>query len=176
VLRLDLLLHQPVVWLLELDLLERLMSQDLDQRAWNLHLDYNPDRSKIGLPYSEEEQQYFALALSGEVGELCNLLKKRQRGDAVPDFAFKVAKEIGDIENYLSLLATSMGINRTVHAHLALDEYIGRFEAPGIAQRGSQVDNPAGTLHHVVQPSPLPRVDPKKRGAFYELYVRGPHE
>jgi len=146
------------------------MSQGLDQRAWNLHLDYNPDRTNIGLPYSEEEQQYLCLALAGEVGELANLLKKRQRGDAVQDFAFKVAKEIGDIENYLSLLATSMGVNRTTHAHLALDEYIGRREAQRIAQRGSQVDNPAGTL----PTCPPTKVNPAKRGAFHELYPTPP--
>ena len=104
------------------------MDHNLDIRAWQLHLEYNPDRSKIGPPCSEKEQQYLCLALSGEVGELANLLKKRQRGDAVHDFVPKVVKEIGDIENYLSLLSSSMGINREFAGHRALDEYVSRFE------------------------------------------------
>jgi len=146
------------------------MGSGLDHRAWELHMEYNPDRTKIGLPYSEEEQQYLCLGLGGEVGELQNLLKKRQRGDAIPDFAFKVAKEIGDIENYLSMLATSLNIDRVEQAHLALDEYVSRTEAQRIAQRGSQADNPAGTL----PTCPPTKVNPAKRGAFHELYPTPP--
>lgn len=47
--------------------------------------------------------------LAGEVGELCNLLKKRRRGDQVSDQA--IAGEIGDVIAYLDLLAARLGID-----------------------------------------------------------------
>ncbi len=46
-------------------------------------------------------------ALAGEVGELCNLTKKRQRGDIVHED--ELGKEIADIVIYADLLASSMG-------------------------------------------------------------------
>lgn len=51
----------------------------------------------------------WATALAGEVGELCNLIKKRRRGEkiAIAD----VAAEMGDVFAYLDLLATRMGIS-----------------------------------------------------------------
>jgi NTP pyrophosphatase (non-canonical NTP hydrolase) len=48
-------------------------------------------------------------ALSGEVGELCNFLKKISRGDKIPkkDLAY----EISGIMTYLSLLADNLDID-----------------------------------------------------------------
>jgi NTP pyrophosphatase (non-canonical NTP hydrolase) len=51
----------------------------------------------------------WATALAGEVGELCNLLKKRRRGEAVK--IGDLADEIGDVLAYLDLLAAHLGIN-----------------------------------------------------------------
>lgn len=51
----------------------------------------------------------WACALAGEVGELCNFIKKMRRGQAVP--IEKLAKEIGDIQCYLDLLAARLGID-----------------------------------------------------------------
>lgn len=48
-------------------------------------------------------------ALAGEVGELCNLLKKRRRGDVVS--LEDVADEMADVAIYLDLLATRHGID-----------------------------------------------------------------
>lgn len=48
-------------------------------------------------------------ALAGEVGELCNLLKKDRRGDDVPQAA--IAEEIADVAIYLDLLAYKAGID-----------------------------------------------------------------
>ena len=48
-------------------------------------------------------------ALSGEVGELCNYLKKMRRGDKIPKK--KLAYEVCDIVTYLSLLADKLGID-----------------------------------------------------------------
>jgi len=51
----------------------------------------------------------WACALAGEVGELCNFIKKARRGQKIPQQEF--AKEIADIQCYLDLLAAKMGID-----------------------------------------------------------------
>lgn len=48
-------------------------------------------------------------ALAGEVGELCNFLKKRLRGQPIPEKA--IADEMADVLIYLCLLAANMDIN-----------------------------------------------------------------
>jgi len=48
-------------------------------------------------------------ALAGEVGELCNYLKKLSRGDKIPKK--KMAHEIADILTYLSLLSDQLDID-----------------------------------------------------------------
>jgi NTP pyrophosphatase (non-canonical NTP hydrolase) len=51
----------------------------------------------------------WACALAGEVGELCNFIKKAHRGQSISKEEF--AKEIADIQCYLDLLAARMNIN-----------------------------------------------------------------
>lgn len=52
----------------------------------------------------------YACALSGEVGELCNLIKKQFRGlDKVTEK--DLADEIADVAIYLDLLAARLGIS-----------------------------------------------------------------
>jgi NTP pyrophosphatase (non-canonical NTP hydrolase) len=51
----------------------------------------------------------WAMALTGELGEACNLLKKARRGEAVPTEA--IADELADVMIYLDLLAARLGIN-----------------------------------------------------------------
>lgn len=48
-------------------------------------------------------------AAAGEMGELCNLLKKKRRGENVDNKA--IADEIADTITYLDLLAQSLGID-----------------------------------------------------------------
>lgn len=48
-------------------------------------------------------------AAAGEMGELCNLLKKRRRGEDID--VEDVGKEIADVVTYLDLLATRMGLD-----------------------------------------------------------------
>lgn len=65
------------------------------------------------------EQSYFPVghwsptdwgcAVAGEVGEMCNLLKKLLRGDDVP--IESIAKEIADAHIYLDLLAARLAID-----------------------------------------------------------------
>jgi NTP pyrophosphatase (non-canonical NTP hydrolase) len=52
----------------------------------------------------------WACALSGEVGELCNLLKKRYgRGEKIP--MEQIADEVADVFIYLDLLATHLRLD-----------------------------------------------------------------
>lgn len=48
-------------------------------------------------------------ALAGEVGELCNLIKKRRRGENIS--IESIADEIADVFTYLDLTSSKFGIN-----------------------------------------------------------------
>lgn len=58
--------------------------------------------------YSNTDERFLALALAGEVGELCNMIKKRWRDDA--DLSEECRDEIADIRVYLELLAKCFDI------------------------------------------------------------------
>lgn len=51
----------------------------------------------------------WATALAGEIGEACNLIKKRRRGEDVADEA--IAHELADAVTYIDLLAARLGID-----------------------------------------------------------------
>jgi len=51
----------------------------------------------------------WAVAVAGEVGEACNKLKKRRRGEKIP--LKDIADEIADAVIYLDLLAARIGVN-----------------------------------------------------------------
>lgn len=52
------------------------------------------------------------MAMTGEQGELANLLKKIRRGDfTLDEKRDEVAKEIADVAIYLDLLAAKLGID-----------------------------------------------------------------
>lgn len=65
--------------------------------------------------WSEEDCRFLALALAGEVGELCNLIKKAWRGDITEEKSAKwkadVREELADIRIYLELLALAEGVD-----------------------------------------------------------------
>jgi NTP pyrophosphatase (non-canonical NTP hydrolase) len=65
------------------------------------------------LTNSFERTNFFALALAGEVGELCNLLKKIWRGDEYNEAEMrkKLADEMADIQIYIHHLAEELGID-----------------------------------------------------------------
>jgi len=56
-----------------------------------------------------EEKRFLALGLAGEVGEVCNLLKKDWRGDYIEKEL--IQEEIADCFVYLSLLAVKMDMD-----------------------------------------------------------------
>jgi NTP pyrophosphatase (non-canonical NTP hydrolase) len=51
----------------------------------------------------------WAVAAAGELGELCNLLKKRRRGQDIS--TVDLAKEIADTVTYLDFVAWKLGID-----------------------------------------------------------------
>ena len=58
----------------------------------------------------------WACALSGEVGEICNIIKKQLRGDyqdteSAAKARQAISDEIADVLTYLDLLAASMNID-----------------------------------------------------------------
>ena len=70
----------------------------------------NVSRSKADVKHSINwKPMEWGCALSGEVGELCNFLKKMSRGDKISKN--HLAHEIGDIMTYLSLLADNLDID-----------------------------------------------------------------
>ena len=70
----------------------------------------NVARSKADVKHSNYwTSMEWGCALSGEVGELCNLLKKQKRGDFIPKK--ELAHEISDILTYLSLLADNLNVD-----------------------------------------------------------------
>ena len=68
----------------------------------------NVSRCETFHAIGEWSETDYACALAGEVGELCNLIKKRRRGDDIPPAM--LADEIADVLIYLDLLAARLGI------------------------------------------------------------------
>ena len=58
--------------------------------------------------YSNQDERFLALALAGEVGELCNMIKKRWRDDV--DLTEDIRDKIADCRVYLELIAKCFDI------------------------------------------------------------------
>lgn len=71
---------------------------------------FNSKRNvKFGNKKDKWSETDWGCALAGEVGELCNFLKKRRKGKKIS--TLKCAKEMADIYLYLDLIATEMGVD-----------------------------------------------------------------
>lgn len=93
----------------------------------------NPERCKaFGHTVTEMPVTFWATALAGETGELCNIVKKKERGDSIPDGAYKemVAKEAADIVIYLDLLCTHEGIDLARAIREKFNEVSDRVNSP----------------------------------------------
>lgn len=73
----------------------------------------NEIRSKevFGAHPKEQPLTFWAVGLAGEVGEACNVIKKYERGDDLPNFDTMLADELGDSLMHLCLLASHLGID-----------------------------------------------------------------
>lgn len=66
----------------------------------------NIERAKLYPSKCNMDASFFELAIFGEIGELCNLIKKEYR-DGV-DYTNKIAKEIADIAIYIDLFSHAL--------------------------------------------------------------------
>ena len=70
----------------------------------------NVERSTKDVKHSTDwSPMEWGCALAGEVGELCNYLKKQSRGDKIPKQ--ELEHEIADIIMYVSLLSHNLNID-----------------------------------------------------------------
>ncbi len=61
-------------------------------------------------PQGQEDIKFLSLALAGEVGELCNIIKKWWRGDGTLNID-EVGEEMSNIRVYLELLSMCFGMD-----------------------------------------------------------------
>ncbi|MCG8585955.1 MAG: hypothetical protein MI757_14705 [Pirellulales bacterium] len=74
--------------------------------------DMNAQRCEEAFPQCRDwDASDWAVALAGEVGELCNLIKKMRRGDDLGSPWDAVAEELADIVTYVDLLASHLHFN-----------------------------------------------------------------
>lgn len=87
------------------------------------------------LPVEEQERvrtasaSYWSLALSGEVGELCNLVKKEVR-DRV-SLKAQISEEMADILIYLCMMANSLGVDLEREYYRKQEKNVLRFREGG---------------------------------------------
>lgn len=62
-------------------------------------------------PLDDWTPEQYATAMVGEVGEACNLLKKRWRGHDKEIPTSEIGKELADVMTYLDLMCARLGIN-----------------------------------------------------------------
>jgi NTP pyrophosphatase (non-canonical NTP hydrolase) len=90
----------------------------------------NPERCKaFGHTVHDLPITFWATALAGETGELCNLIKKQERGDEGP-FTEAIAKEAADIVIYLDLLCYRSDINLQAAIVRKFNEVSDRVKSP----------------------------------------------
>lgn len=96
------------------------------EEVWEIHL---RAIKKSGIrPGTDEDTRFLALALSGEVGELNNIIKKAWRGDfAIEEMIGDIELELADIQIYLELLTRSMRLDLTDAVHAKLPEIRKKF-------------------------------------------------
>lgn len=84
--------------------------KDREPLTFQRFQEVNIARSKSDIKHSLKwSPMEWGCALSGEVGELCNYLKKLRRGDKIPKKM--MAHEVADIITYLSLLSDNLDID-----------------------------------------------------------------
>jgi NTP pyrophosphatase (non-canonical NTP hydrolase) len=70
----------------------------------------------------------WALAIAGEAGELCNLVKKVIRGDfTLESKRQEILKEVADVMTYCDLLATELGADTGDEILKKFDEVSARY-------------------------------------------------
>ena len=76
-----------------------------------------------------ESLAYLAIALPGETGEVCEKIKKMYRdndGKLTPEIAESIAKELGDVQWYLSVMAKVIGYDLNTVCEMNLQKLADR--------------------------------------------------
>ena len=76
-----------------------------------------------------EALAYLGIALPGETGEVCEKIKKLYRdndGELTPEIAESIAKELGDVLWYVSVMARILGYDMSQVADLNLKKLADR--------------------------------------------------
>lgn len=97
---------------------------------WNITLaDYQQQAAKTAI-YPEEAQVYYpSLGLAGEVGEVCNKVKKILRDNKdIEEVRDDLRAELGDVLWYLAALASDLDLSLQVIAELNLQKLQDRQE------------------------------------------------
>jgi NTP pyrophosphatase (non-canonical NTP hydrolase) len=70
-------------------------------------------RSDSVYPNNDFDAEFYGLALAGECGEVCNIIKKIRRGSKklTATVRKELGKELADVQSYLALLATALSID-----------------------------------------------------------------
>lgn len=87
----------------------------IDEEIFRTATEQAPEHKKFIHPDTPEQRleniRFFTLALAGEAGEICNLVKKEWRGTEPEYFYAELVNEISDVFIYLCLLMANVGIN-----------------------------------------------------------------
>jgi NTP pyrophosphatase (non-canonical NTP hydrolase) len=91
----------------------------------------NPERCKaFGHSVNDMPVTFWATALAGETGELCNLIKKVERGDFILDANGLIGREAADIIIYLDLLCYRLNIDLQAAIIQKFNEVSDRVKSP----------------------------------------------
>jgi NTP pyrophosphatase (non-canonical NTP hydrolase) len=75
----------------------------------------NKRRCREGFDKDLHTVEFFAIAIAGEAGELCNKIKKVMRGDVTMDEQRQeILKEVADVITYCDLLMSKLGAETDV--------------------------------------------------------------
>jgi NTP pyrophosphatase (non-canonical NTP hydrolase) len=95
--------------------------------------------SKEWFPDLAQNTTFMALAAAGEVGELCNLVKKVERGTHSPDeVAGQIVQEAMDAIIYLLCILDIEGQDVAALYNMIRSRNVGRFGNAGTTPEGGQ--------------------------------------
>lgn len=105
--------------------------KDLDDLTFKEFTALNSKRLK---EYSDKgdtvkyKLSYWGCCLAGEVGEACNLIKKLEDGKDVK--IEDIGKELADVDTYLDILYTKLGLDRVKTLKGKFNEVSDRYKCP----------------------------------------------
>jgi hypothetical protein len=132
----------------------------------------------------DASQGFFELALAGEIGEVCNVMKKLERDGANMTLITKLAEELADVRIYLFHLVRSIGLQDPApeqfdemspgqYARYMFVAAARMFDTEGCEYLTFQVSVILGCLQRIAETLPAD-LDAEIRCKFASLYTRWP--